>query len=97
MKPEDPYHRFVRWSEEDQCYIGYCPDLYEGGVCHGENEADTYAQLCGIILDETEHRSANAETLAAMNETVDVLPRYPSASKAKAALGFSPFGSVLAP
>jgi hypothetical protein len=25
-KPEDRYHRFVRWSAEDQSYIGYCPD-----------------------------------------------------------------------
>jgi hypothetical protein len=87
MKSEDPYHCFVRWSEEDQCYIGYCPDLYFGGVCHGENEADTYAQLCSIILDETEHRSANAETLAAMNESDEDLPRYATASQAKAALG----------
>ena len=36
MKPEDRYHRFVRWSDEDQCYIGYCPDLYFGGTCHGD-------------------------------------------------------------
>jgi hypothetical protein len=28
MKPEDQYHRFVRWSDEDSCYIGCCPDLY---------------------------------------------------------------------
>lgn len=68
LKPAGSYLRFVKWSEEDQCHIGYCPDLYDGGVCHGENEGDTYAQLCAIILDETGHRSANAETLAAMNE-----------------------------
>jgi predicted RNase H-like HicB family nuclease len=41
MKPEDRYHRFVHWSDEDQCYIGYCPDLYFGGVCHGELEEET--------------------------------------------------------
>lgn len=33
MKPGDQYHRLVHWSEEDQSYIGYCPDLYFGGVC----------------------------------------------------------------
>lgn len=27
MKAADQYHRFVRWSAEDQIYIGYCPDL----------------------------------------------------------------------
>ena len=56
MKPEDRYHRFVRWSDEDQCYIGYCPDLYFGGVCHGEQEEQTYADLCAIVRDEMAHR-----------------------------------------
>ena len=37
MKSEDRYHRFVRWSDEDRCYIGYCPDLYFGGVWHSEH------------------------------------------------------------
>jgi hypothetical protein len=73
MKPEDSsrrssakpdrYQRFVRWSDEDQCYIGYCPDLYLGGVCHGAREEDTYAELCGIVRDEIAHRSANGELL----------------------------------
>ncbi|MGC6565902.1 MAG: hypothetical protein ACON38_09885 [Akkermansiaceae bacterium] len=38
MKVDDQYHRFVRWSDEDEVYIGYCPDLYLGGVCHSESE-----------------------------------------------------------
>lgn len=38
MKPADSYLRFVKWSDEDQYYIGYCPDLFYGGVCHGEIE-----------------------------------------------------------
>ena len=63
MKPEDRYHRFVRWSDEDQCYIGYCPDLYAGGVCPGEREEDTYAELCAIVRDEIAHRSAKGEVL----------------------------------
>ena len=32
MKPSDKYHRWVAWSEEDQVYIGRCPDLFAGGV-----------------------------------------------------------------
>ena len=63
MKPEDRYHRFVRWSDEDQCYIGYCPDLYFGGVCHGDQEVATYAKLCSIVRDEIAHRLAKGETL----------------------------------
>jgi len=63
MKPEDRYHRFVRWSDEDQCYIGYCPDLYFGGVCHGDQEESTYAELCAIVRDEIVHRLSKGEDL----------------------------------
>jgi predicted RNase H-like HicB family nuclease len=63
MKEADRYHRFVRWSEEDQSYIGYCPDLYFGGVCHGESEEEVYTQLCEIVRDEVEHRMQSGEAL----------------------------------
>lgn len=63
MKPEDRYHRFVHWSDEDQCYIGYCPDLYYGGVCHGEQEEHVYSELCGIVRDEIAHRLTQNEEL----------------------------------
>ncbi len=56
MKAADQYHRFVRWSDDDRLCIGYCPDLYFGGVCHGENEEQVDAELCGIIRDEIAHR-----------------------------------------
>ena len=63
MKPEDHYHRFVQWSDEDNVYIGYCPDLYSGGICHSEKEEDTYSELCTIIRDEIAHRLTKNETL----------------------------------
>jgi hypothetical protein len=63
MKPEDRYHRFVRWSDEDQSYIGYCPDLDYGGACHGDQEEQVYADLCTIVRDEIAHRLAKGETL----------------------------------
>ena len=60
MKPEDRYHRFVQWSDEDQCYIGYCPDLYFGGVCHADVELEAYRELCTTIREEVAHRLARA-------------------------------------
>jgi hypothetical protein len=63
MKAADRYHHFVRWSDEDQLYIGYCPDLYFGGVCHGANDEEVYAELCGIIRDEISHRETKGQTL----------------------------------
>lgn len=63
MKVVDQYHRFVRWSDDDQLYIGYCPDLYFGGVCHGDNEEKVYGELCGVIRDEVIHRQEKGELL----------------------------------
>jgi predicted RNase H-like HicB family nuclease len=43
---------FVRWSEEDQLYVGYCPDLFPaGGVCHAATPPEAYAKLCEIVDD----------------------------------------------
>ncbi len=53
MKTEDRYLKFVRWSDEDAKYVGYCPDLFPwGGVCHGESEQETYRQLCDLVREE---------------------------------------------
>ena len=51
MKSKDQYLRFVRWSDEDQLYIGYCPDLFRGGVCHSKSELEAYAELCEIVAE----------------------------------------------
>ena len=32
------YLKFVQWSEPDQLFVGYCPDLFIGGICHGSDE-----------------------------------------------------------
>lgn len=48
----DIYHRWVAWSEEDQTYIGRCPDLFLGGV-HGDNPLKVAWELQKVI-DEWE-------------------------------------------
>ena len=53
MKAEDQYLRFVRWNDEDDCYVGYCPDLFPwGGVCHAASEETAYHQLCLLVQEE---------------------------------------------
>lgn len=42
------YTKFVEWSDEDQCFIGRCPELMGGGV-HGSDEAAVYAELCQAV------------------------------------------------
>jgi predicted RNase H-like HicB family nuclease len=55
MKAEDQYLKFVRWSDEDKAYVGYCPDLFPwGGVCHGEDEERTYRELAKLVREEIE-------------------------------------------
>lgn len=65
MSCADQYHRFVRWSDEDSCYIGYCPDLYLGGVCHGDSEEAVYRDLCEIVRAEVAHRRQRGDALPA--------------------------------
>ena len=50
MKKTDIYLRWVAWSEEDQAYIGRCPDLFDGGV-HGEDPVEVARQLQEAIDD----------------------------------------------
>ncbi len=48
MKPSSQYLKVVRWSDEDECFIGSCPGIM-GDACHGHDEAEVYADLCRIV------------------------------------------------
>jgi predicted RNase H-like HicB family nuclease len=66
VKSEDRYLKFVRWSEEDQVYVGYCPDLFPwGGVCHGDDEERTYRNLRVLVREEIEQLMAAKKELPA--------------------------------
>ena len=62
MKLSDQYLKIVEWSEEDQCYIGHCPNLMLGGV-HGDNEASVYKALCAAVNEWIEIYQADGEPL----------------------------------
>ena len=52
MKTQDQYLQFVRWSEEDNLYVGFCPDLFPaGGVCHGATSVEAFIRLSEIVED----------------------------------------------
>lgn len=53
MKPSDPYPKWIEWSEEDQTYIGKCPDLITG--IHGDNPVQLYSELCEVVEDVIQH------------------------------------------
>jgi hypothetical protein len=53
MKKADQYHKWVEWSEEDQTYIGRCPDLITG--IHGDDPVNVYAELCDVVNEVLQH------------------------------------------
>ncbi len=46
------YLKFVQWSEADGLFVGYCPDLFIGGVCHGSDEQKVYRELSRLVVAE---------------------------------------------
>jgi hypothetical protein len=62
-KLSDRYPLFVAWSDEDQVFIGYCPALFVGGVCHDENRIAAYAKLVEIVEEDIQSRLEKSETL----------------------------------
>jgi hypothetical protein len=53
MKAIDAYHRWVEWSEEDQVYIGKCPDLITG--IHGDDPVEVYKELGEVVQEVIDH------------------------------------------
>lgn len=48
MKARDRYLKLVRWSEEDQSYVGSVPG-WIGDCCHGADETAVYRKVCKIV------------------------------------------------
>jgi hypothetical protein len=53
MKESDQYHKWVEWNQEDQTYIGKCPDLITG--IHGDDPVRLYSELCEVVEDVIHH------------------------------------------
>ena len=63
MKDSDRYHKWVEWSDEDQVYVGKCPDLITG--IHGDDSVALYSELCAVVEDVIIHFQAEARSLPA--------------------------------
>ena len=50
MSRSKDYMKIVKWSYEDECFVGIAPSLFSGG-CDGQHEEEVFAQLC-VIVDE---------------------------------------------
>ncbi|MGB3850921.1 MAG: hypothetical protein WA958_13200 [Tunicatimonas sp.] len=51
----------VEWSEEDQIYIGKCPDLITG--IHGEDPVVLYRELCQVVGEAIDHFTTQGRAL----------------------------------
>lgn len=61
MKTSDKYHKWVEWSEEDQVYLGKCPDLITG--IHSDDPIQLYGDLCEVVEDVIEHFESDGRSL----------------------------------
>lgn len=61
MNDFDKYHKWVEWSDEDQVYIGKCPDLITG--IHGDDPVILYGELCEVVRDVIGHFKAEGRAL----------------------------------
>ena len=48
MTKGDKYTKFVEWSDEDNCFIGSCPELMYGGS-HGDDATKVFIELCEMV------------------------------------------------
>ena len=49
----DEYEKIVYWSDEDQCFIGLCPELCFGGV-HGDDPTEVFKELLEVVDEGVE-------------------------------------------
>ena len=46
--PADKYQKIVFWSDDDNCFIGICPELFSGGV-HGADPTVVFKELLEVV------------------------------------------------
>lgn len=61
MKTSDKYHKWVEWSEEDQVYIGKCPDLITG--IHGDDPVSVFRELNEVVEEVIQHFNSTGRPL----------------------------------
>lgn len=66
------YLKFVQWSGADRVFVGYCPDLFIGGVCHGSDEQKVYRELSRLVVGEIAESERARRALPAKRALVTV-------------------------
>jgi predicted RNase H-like HicB family nuclease len=61
VKTRDKYHKWVEWSDEDQVYLGKCPDLITG--INGDDPLDVLGDLCEVVEGVIQHFESEGRRL----------------------------------
>jgi predicted RNase H-like HicB family nuclease len=61
VKTIDAYHRWVEWSDEDQVYVGKCPDPITG--VHGDDPVRVYEELNEVVQEVIDHFQQTGQSL----------------------------------
>lgn len=67
--PADVYEKIIVWSDEDQVFIGMCPELFYGGV-HGDDSVEVFKELCEVVDEWVEIFKKDGKSLPAPKRTV---------------------------
>lgn len=57
----DRYKVIVYWSDEDQVFIGECPELFLGGMTHGDDPLEVFKMVRELVAEEVQERIAKGE------------------------------------
>lgn len=61
-RESDLYKKVVYWSDEDDCFIGVCPELMFGGV-HGDDPVEVFKELSDAVEEAIEIFKQEGKTL----------------------------------
>ena len=65
----DVYKKIVYWSDEDNCFIGMCPELMYGGV-HGKDALKVFKELNQAVEEVIEIYKEDGTPLPKLKEVV---------------------------
>jgi predicted RNase H-like HicB family nuclease len=68
-KESDIYKKIVYWSDEDNCFIGQCPELMFGGI-HGEDAFEVFKELNEAVEEVIEIFKEDGKPLPKPKEVV---------------------------
>ena len=65
----DQYEKIVYWSDEDECFIGVCPELFGGGV-HGDDPQAVFKELLEVVREWVEIMEKDGKQLPEPKRTI---------------------------